>query len=78
MNVVFCKRLQKLREQRKISRKVLSELCGLNPDAVRRFESGEADPTISSVVALADELGVSVDYLLGRTERSYIVYKKSF
>lgn len=78
MNVVFCKRLQKLREQRKISRKVLSELCGLNPDAVRRFERGEAEPTISSVVALADELGVSVDYLLGRTERSYIVYKKTF
>lgn len=78
MNVVFCKRLQKLREQRKISRKVLSELCGLNPDAVRRFERGEAEPTISSVVALADELGVSVDYLLGRAERSYIVYKKTF
>lgn len=78
MNEVFCQRLQRLREQRQISRKVLSELCGLNPDAVRRFERGEAEPTISSVVALADELGVSVDYLLGRAERSYKIYKKIF
>lgn len=78
MNEVFRQRLQRLREQRQISRKVLSELCGLNTDAVRRYERGEAEPTISSVVALADELGVSVDYLLGRTECSYKIYKKIF
>lgn len=78
MNEVFRQRLQRLREQRQISRKVLSELCGLNTDAVRRYERGEAEPTMSSAVALADELGVSVDYLLGHTECSYKIYKKIF
>lgn len=78
MNEVFRQRLQRLREQRQISRKVLSELCGLNTDAVRRYERGEAEPTMSSAVALADELGVSVDYLLGLTECSYKIYKKIF
>lgn len=77
-NQVFQMRLQQLRERRRISRRVLSELCGLNPDAVRRYERGEADPSIAAVIALADELGVSVDYLLGRTDRSYKIYEKIF
>lgn len=64
----FPARLQKLRERRRISRKTLSELCGLNPDAVRRYERGEAEPSASSLVALADYFSVSTDYLLGRTK----------
>ena len=68
MTDVFPARLQKLRERRRISRKTLSELCGLNPDAVRRYERGEAEPSASSLVALADYFSVSTDYLLGRTK----------
>ena len=64
----FPARLQKLREQRRISRKTLSELCGLHPDAVRLYERGEAEPSVVSLVALADYFGVSTDYLLGRTK----------
>lgn len=66
MNDLFRQRLQTLREKRRISRIVLSELCGLAPDAVRRYERGEAEPTVQSITALADFFEVSVDYLLGR------------
>lgn len=62
-------RLQYLRERKRISRKVLSELCGLNSDAVRRYERGESEPTLHSLVALAEFFGVTVDYLVGRSER---------
>ncbi len=62
----FRQRLQMLREKRRISRKVLSELCGLSSDAVRRYERGEAEPNLRSLVALAEFFGVSVDYLIGR------------
>ena len=65
----FRQRLQVLRERKRISRRVLSELCGLSPDAVRRYERGEAEPTAHSLVAIADFFGVSVDYLLGRCEK---------
>ncbi|MBQ2743441.1 MAG: helix-turn-helix transcriptional regulator, partial [Oscillospiraceae bacterium] len=44
MNDVFRQRLQMLREKRRISRQVLSELCGLSSDAIRRYERGEAEP----------------------------------
>ncbi|MBQ7975955.1 MAG: helix-turn-helix transcriptional regulator [Clostridia bacterium] len=62
----FRQRLQQLREKKRISRNVLSELCGLNSDAVRRYERGEAEPTLQSLVAIAEFFEVSVDYLVGR------------
>lgn len=64
--MVFRVRLQQLREQKRISRRTLSELCGLNSDAVRRYECGEAEPTLHSLVAIADFFDVSLDYLAGR------------
>lgn len=65
----FRQRLQQLREKKRISRKVLSELCGLNSDAVRRYERGEIEPTLHSLVAIADFFEVSVDYLAGRSDK---------
>lgn len=65
----FRQRLQWLREKKRISRKVLSELCGLHPDAIRRYERGEAEPTKDSLIAIADFFEVSIDYLVGRREK---------
>jgi len=64
----FAERLQQLRESKRPvrSRKVTSELCGLPPDAIRRYERGEAEPTLSSLLLLADYFEVSLDYLTGR------------
>ena len=64
----FAERLQRLRESKRPlrSRKVTSELCGLPPDAIRRYERGEAEPTLSSLMLLADYFEVSLDELTGR------------
>ncbi len=64
----FRKRLQQLRERKRISRKVLSELCGLSSDAIRRYERGECEPTLHSLLAMAEFFGVSVDYLAGKSD----------
>ena len=66
----FSQRLQMLREQKHISRNVLSELCGLHTDAIRRYERGECEPTKDSLIAIADYFEVSIDYLVGRTEEN--------
>ena len=64
----FAIRLQKLRESKQPvrSRKVTSELCGLPSDAIRRYERGEAEPTLSSLLLIADYFEVSLDELTGR------------
>lgn len=63
----FCMRLRALREREGVSRLVLSQLCGLPDGAVRKYERSEAEPTVKSLVAIADYFQVSTDYLLGRT-----------
>lgn len=62
----FKRRLRRLREQRRISRRVMSELCGLHHDAIRRYELGEAEPPVEALIAIADFFEVSIDYLTGR------------
>ena len=64
----FSRRLQMLRERQHKSRRVVSELCGLPTDAIRRYERGEAKPTADSLIAIANYFEVSIDYLLGRTD----------
>ena len=62
-------RLRKLREEKKPikSMAVVSELCGLERGAVRRYERGEREPTVEAMIALADYYEVSLDYLTGRS-----------
>lgn len=73
MNDVFRQRLTFLREKKRISRRVLSELCGLAPDAIRRYERGESEPSMTSLMAIADFFEVSTDFLIGidRCERKH-------
>jgi len=64
----FSVRLKTLQEEEDKSRKVLSELCGLPSDAVRRYEREEAKPMMDVLLKLADHFGVSLDYLTGRID----------
>ena len=63
----FPQRLRHLRERQHKSRKVVSELCGLPPDAIRRYEREEARPGMEALIAIADYFQVSIDFLVGRT-----------
>lgn len=65
----FPKRLQQLRERRRISRRVLSELCGLSKNMIARYERGERMPNIEDASTLADFFDVTLDYLCGRNEK---------
>lgn len=65
----FSKNLRQLRERRRISRRVLSELCGLSKNSIARYERGQRCPSIKNAEVLADFFGVTLDYLLGRSEK---------
>ena len=65
----FPRRLQQLRERQQISRRILSELCGLSKNVITRYERGERTPSIKEAEVLADFFGVSLDYLCGRDEK---------
>lgn len=68
MNETFSVRLRRLRERKGLSRRALSELCGLSKNMIAVYERGEADPSTETIRQLANLFGVSADYLLGRTK----------
>ena len=63
---VFPQRLRKLREGRRVSRRVLSELCGLSKNMISRYERGERVPSLKDAALLAEQFGVSLNFLCGR------------
>lgn len=69
----FQDRLKKMRERDLLSRYRLSELCGISPGQIRRYELGVIRPGTDALVAIADYFEVSTDYLLGRTDYPGIV-----
>lgn len=63
----FPERLRRLREEKRQSRAMVADFCGLSRGAIRYYERGERIPTMDALIALADYFEVSLDYLTGRT-----------
>jgi len=71
---------------RNISQLQMSKLAGCSPASMSRYLNGlSTEPPLAVVVNIAENLGISIDYLLGRTnipairsadeEFSYIMYQ---
>ena len=61
-------RLKELRKERKISQLKLAIDLNMNQNTISRYENMEREADYETLVKFADYFGVSVDYLLGRTE----------
>lgn len=59
--------IRKLRKERGLTLKRLSELTGLAPSLISQYENGDRHPKIENWQKLADFFGVSVEYLQGNT-----------
>lgn len=66
---MIAEEIRRMRERRGMSRKVLSELCGLSKNQISRYERGEREPTASVIIILAEVFDCSADDLLGRRWR---------
>ncbi len=62
----FSERLVQLREQRKLSQRDVADACGVVVRAYQRYEYGEREPQLSTLIRLADLYRVSLDELVGR------------
>ena len=64
-------RIKQVAKSKKISLKQLLKDCELNVNYISQFANGK-DMTTGNLYSIADHLGVSVDYLLGRTDESQV------
>ncbi|GHU76015.1 hypothetical protein FACS1894188_07880 [Clostridia bacterium] len=61
------KRLKELRKSKKVTQAQTADFLGIDARSYQRLEYG-GTPSIGTLVTLADYFGVSVDYLIGRTD----------
>lgn len=61
----FGERIIMLRKQLKMSQDDLAKKIGTSAPIIGRYERNEIKPSIEVAAKIADELGVTVDYLLG-------------
>ena len=67
---MFSERLKALRKERGISQRALAQRLGVSQQAVAKWEAASSTPGPNALATIADVLGVSSDYLLGR-ERDF-------
>lgn len=68
MNIIIKDRLRKLRKEKGETQKQVAEAIGINERHYQFFEYGKHLPSLENAWKLADHFGVSVDYLIGRSE----------
>ena len=69
-------RLRNLREDKDLNQKSLAELLKVHQTTYSDYELGRLNIPISVLHTLADFYGVSIDYLLGRTNEKQPYPKK--
>ena len=63
-------RLKELRKNKNISQIKLSLDLNMSQNTISRYETGEREPGIAELILIADYFDVSIDYLVGRTDKS--------
>jgi len=67
----FGKRLLEVRKQKGFSQADLAKMLNSKAPVIGRYERGEATPSVEVALKLSKLLGVSLDYLAGKTELEF-------
>ena len=62
-------RIRDLREDADLTQEDLAKVLNVSQTTYSRYESGELDIPSAALIKLADFYNVSVDYILGRTDK---------
>ena len=68
----FSERLVSLRKSHNLTQKQLAAEMQMSVLAIQHYESQRRKPAFDVLIALADYFGVSIDYLVGRTNNPKI------
>ena len=65
-------KLKALRKSRRLTQIAVQMKTGIEQSLISKFENGERVPPTETLIILADFYDVSIDYILGRTEKPEI------
>lgn len=64
--------LKELRKEKGLSKIAVQMQTGIEQALISKYENGERVPPTETLMQLADFYGVSMDYIMGRTDRKEI------
>lgn len=64
--------LKELRKEKGLSQIAVQMQTGIEQALISKYENGERVPHTETLMQLADFYGVSMDYIMGRTDRKEI------
>lgn len=62
----FPERLKETRQAHGLTQEFLAEKVGIAKNQIWLYETGKVEPRMSTLIGLAEVLGVSIDWLVGR------------
>lgn len=66
---IYCERIREGRRRLDITQIEASARCGAHPSQWAQWENGHRKPFADTMAKIADVLGVSLDWLTGRTDK---------
>ena len=67
-NDLFSQRLREIRKRSGVPQSSIATYLSITVSAYSIFETGKGKPSYTRLIALADYFGVSLDYLVGRSD----------
>ncbi|MDE7453874.1 MAG: helix-turn-helix domain-containing protein [Clostridia bacterium] len=68
MKILFAQRLRELRKEKNLLQSELAKELNITQRKVSYWEKEKIEPDLASLWKLSDFFGVSVDYLIGKSE----------
>lgn len=62
------KNLKLLRTKKGISQQYLAGILGISQQSVNKYENHNVEPDIATLIAMSEFFGVSVDFLIGKSD----------
>lgn len=74
-SIKFSQRLKQIREGREMTQQELADKTGMMQSAIAHFEGDRRKPSFQNIRILAQALGVSIDRLMGTSERGVTAFR---
>ena len=76
---MFGERLKELRTEKNLTQKQLADKLVISKNSICEYEKGRSEPSIETLIKIADILDCPIDFLVGRTnEFDAVKYDFSF
>lgn len=66
--MLFNERLKEIRIKKNLTQEEFAKLLNISPSSISLYETGNREPSLSTLVNIAKILDVSTDYLLGLSD----------